>query len=227
MAKPSSTATWDSNGTNLVAPISGHITDGFATDEIPDSASENGWRNIVGQWTDYLNTGDLELGDITADTVTTTGVITAGGAITAPAYHVTTAQSMVIPAVLSADNSNGLPVLTHLRAFGGWQATASVNPIYYPIMLPVGSVITQYAIDLTKNDTTNAMLSRLVYWDSAEHNVSAGATSSTSAGIAILGESSLSFTVTAGRQYYIKITPGGTVVPSADTFTDVTVKWTY
>lgn len=65
MPKPSLSALWDTAGTNTTALLSGHVTDGFVTDEIPGSAELNQWMQIVGQHCDYLQTGDLELTGLT------------------------------------------------------------------------------------------------------------------------------------------------------------------
>lgn len=62
--KPSAPATWDSNSTNLIAPTSGHKTDGYAIDEVPSSTEINGQLKLIGDWTKYIDDGDIELHDV-------------------------------------------------------------------------------------------------------------------------------------------------------------------
>ena len=52
--KPTLAATWDSNGTNVIAPTSGHKDDGFAVDEVPSSSEVNGQLKLIGEWTEWL-----------------------------------------------------------------------------------------------------------------------------------------------------------------------------
>ncbi len=63
--KPSATAEWDTNSTNLIPTLSGHTTDGYIDDEIPTAAEENGWKQVVGDWTKWLDDGDVALNDVT------------------------------------------------------------------------------------------------------------------------------------------------------------------
>lgn len=69
MPKPTLSAVWDANGTNTTALLSGHVSDGFVNAEIPTSAELNQWMNIVGQYTDYLQTGDLVLDGLSMGSV--------------------------------------------------------------------------------------------------------------------------------------------------------------
>lgn len=57
MPKPVSTYTWDSNGTRVVAVSGTHATDGFALEEIPDSAEFNGMFALNSQWQVWGNEG--------------------------------------------------------------------------------------------------------------------------------------------------------------------------
>lgn len=47
--------TWDSNDTNTVATVAGHVTDGYADDEVPTAAETNGWMRTVALWIIYLS----------------------------------------------------------------------------------------------------------------------------------------------------------------------------
>src|SRR5690349_1601161 len=75
--KPTEPADFDTNGTNTIAVTSGHKTDGWANNEIPTSGEFNTWMRNVGDHTRYLWEGDLELGDVTADSVTVAGDVEA------------------------------------------------------------------------------------------------------------------------------------------------------
>jgi hypothetical protein len=54
MAAPSVYPDWDTNLTNTTAIASGHTTDGYDTDEVPDSDEFNQWMAYVGLWIRYL-----------------------------------------------------------------------------------------------------------------------------------------------------------------------------
>jgi hypothetical protein len=68
MTKPVTPATWDSNGTNLSAPTAGHMTDGYAVNEVPTSTELNGQLQRIGLWTEFIDqhfdsVGDYKHGD--------------------------------------------------------------------------------------------------------------------------------------------------------------------
>lgn len=65
MGKPTLHATWDSNSTNCIVPLTGHISDGFVNNEIPTAGEFNEWMRRVGIHCDYLITGDLEIDGLT------------------------------------------------------------------------------------------------------------------------------------------------------------------
>ncbi|HEY3802247.1 MAG TPA: hypothetical protein VGL61_06545 [Kofleriaceae bacterium] len=80
--KPSPLYNWDTAGTNVIAPTSGHQTSGFATDEVPASSEFNGlWAN----WGDELAWLDYEVSAILAETTKQTAplnYITISGTVT-------------------------------------------------------------------------------------------------------------------------------------------------
>jgi hypothetical protein len=81
-------------------------------------------------------------------------------------------------------------------------------------------------VGVNKNDTNNAVLTKLIHADNTgDHDDSAGAASPIIAGNWATGESSLAVDV-AGSQYYIRITPGGTITPAADRIFAVYVSFT-
>lgn len=54
--RPSTLYVWDSSGTHIVVPTSGHQTSGFVNDEVPGSGEVNGLWQCWGQeltWLDY------------------------------------------------------------------------------------------------------------------------------------------------------------------------------
>lgn len=57
MGAPSSYPDWDTNATNTIPLVAGHITDGWDTDEVPDSDEMNEWMMLVGLWIRYLSSG--------------------------------------------------------------------------------------------------------------------------------------------------------------------------
>lgn len=57
MGAPASFPDFDTNGTHTTPITSGHTTDGFAEDEIPDSDEMNQWMMLVGLWIRYFAGG--------------------------------------------------------------------------------------------------------------------------------------------------------------------------
>ncbi len=55
MSAPLAFPDWDTNLTNLAAPVAGHVTDGYANSEVPASNETNGQLNLIGQWVRFLS----------------------------------------------------------------------------------------------------------------------------------------------------------------------------
>lgn len=90
MSAPVTYPDWDTNATNTSALVSGHVTDGFAADEIPTSRELNEWMMLVGLWIRWIRTAQAEwywmnagLGYNSGATIVPLSVnVTFGGAIT-------------------------------------------------------------------------------------------------------------------------------------------------
>lgn len=58
MPAPSTFPDWDTNATNTVALVSGHVSDGFINNEVPTAGELNEWMMLVGLWIRYHNQRD-------------------------------------------------------------------------------------------------------------------------------------------------------------------------
>lgn len=94
MPKPSILATWasaldypadaapEASTPTKVAPTTGQATIGWRPDQIPTAQEENYWKNAVGQWIAYLNSGVYD-GNLEVDgNLHVTGTSTLDGGIT-------------------------------------------------------------------------------------------------------------------------------------------------
>lgn len=228
MARPTTIPQWDTNLTNTIALIAAHKTDGYPTGGyIPLSGEENTWKNLVYQWINWLQGNILDGNWEYTGNVQVDGTLTGQSSITGTALHFTTAVELQIPILSSTDNIAGAPGAHHTRGQFAWSLQANTNKILYEIELPVGAVIKSYTIDLNKQDTTNAVAAAIVYETSSSENfASTGVTSGLTVGNQSLGESGLSITVVSGRPYYIRVVPGGTATPAADSISNVRITYT-
>ena len=134
----------------------------------------------------------------------------------------------ILPTLSSTDNPNGAPGIHHMRAPGYWTLGANVAPIYFPIVLPPNSVITEWHLDIHKNDTDTQATAELIYADSSAETAIAGTSNGSGvvSGLATMGVSGLAIDVVEGRQYYLKFTPGGTITPAADLIENARIVYT-
>lgn len=66
--KPTLRPDWDTNQTHTTAPLAGHVTDGWASSEIPASDELNEWMRRAGLWTKWLDDGDLAFAGLVMST---------------------------------------------------------------------------------------------------------------------------------------------------------------
>lgn len=78
MPKPSAVPTWNTDGTNRTTPTGGQIATGIVFGEAANSSRMNYLLNLIGQWLTWLDAGVL-----TGVSFVASGVITAGGLLTA------------------------------------------------------------------------------------------------------------------------------------------------
>lgn len=89
-AKPSTVPRWANVGGLIVTPPSGKLDVGWVGGELPAAQFDNWQKNLCGQWTQYLNDGDLTGAHTFASTVRVDGLLTANAGITAAVnQHVT------------------------------------------------------------------------------------------------------------------------------------------
>lgn len=245
MPRPSTLPVWATNanytggpavGTpSCVAPSSAKQQEGWDPSDKPGAQNQNWWQNLVYQWVNWLAAGTLDgnwtfTGNVAIQgTLGVTGAITGSADVTGTVLHYTTAVQQPLPALTSTDNPAGAPGTHHTRNAGGWTFGANTNPIYYPITgLKVGDHIKSYHSDLQKNDTGTAANIEIVSTTIAGPDaVEDGPISSgTGAGLISFGNT-CDIAVASGKQYYVKVIPGGTVTPSADTLQNVYVTITH
>ncbi len=78
MPKPSAVPTWNTDGTNRTTPTGGQIATGIVVGEAANSSRMNYLLNLIGQWLSWIDAGVL-----TGVSYVASGVITAGGLLTA------------------------------------------------------------------------------------------------------------------------------------------------
>jgi hypothetical protein len=54
MSEPTTFPDWDTSNANTIALIAGHVTDGYANNEVPTAGETNTWMMLVGLWIRYL-----------------------------------------------------------------------------------------------------------------------------------------------------------------------------
>lgn len=159
--------------------------------------------------------------------VSSTGVLTAsntivGGEVQASGFRHTAALSVTLPASALLDRLG-----THAAATGASGATnhyilgASTNPLVWPLEAKEGDVITSFGVWVDKNTNGAAAISARLYKTSGttgtETALGAGDSDTSDApGSIVLAEAGLTEAVAEDEQYYLVITPSGSVTGSAD-----------
>lgn len=226
MTRPTHTATWDSNFTNLIAPLSGHITDGYEDSEIPTASEENGWKNIVGTWTEYVNAGNFSdlsavfssltiSSDISgtpnfADTPTFATGLTSSGSLKGTKLLYTSADDEVVPVLDYKDpnashtgNANGTGIIM----------AASSNRIIVPVRKPAGTILTAYNVYFHKTSSGSHSVAARLYKthpDGTESTAGISFSNTLNApGDTEIAASGDPITLLASYQYYLVLTPSG------------------
>lgn len=168
---------------------------------------------------------------------TTSGVLswsnTTTQVVTAATFKNSTADTIAINAMEAVDvNGTHTKATSAIGAQKGWTLAASTNKIAYPIRLPVGARITSYAVWLEKNTNGSATVTARIYATrtstlGTESAQGSGNSSSLNApGFIQLTETGLSIDITAGFEYYVVLTPSGSVTSSADVLYSAEVSYT-
>lgn len=202
----------DLSGTGGGAKIGGAAVGGGAVlaaanlnTQIADLATNWGKKSSANTWT---------LTQTFAAIIATT--VTASDVVQGTALKYTVPATRYIHPTKWTDNATATSFTTHTRGYGSAILGASATPIYCPIEIRDDETITQYRVSVQKNDTSNQITTQIVsVSDAGEVGESAGALSGISAGPIAMDESGLNLTG-SGKRYYVKITPGGTIIPSAD-----------
>lgn len=130
--------------------------------------------------------------------------------IEASVLHFTTALQLVIPAMKSTEVTPTHTKNVTAHAWIGWTLASSVNPIAYPVELPVGYTITSWSIFLKKTSSgTQTHTGRLyrTHSDGTEAAILVGDTNNQNApGDTFLSENGV-HVIEASYQYYLVLTP--------------------
>jgi hypothetical protein len=176
---------------------------------------------VIYQWLAWIDAGAWEAvslvlsGALTVASIVVTGTITAGSTILGTRHLYTTSRTRKIAVTTISDNAASNSCTTHTRLFGHVVLAPSTVPLYAPIASCSTEVVTGYLVSLAKNDSSFAVTSKIVsVLDGVESDETAGTTSGTTLGNVALGESGL--TLPGGKNYYVKITPGGGNAPGED-----------
>lgn len=195
--KPSSVATWDSGSVNLSAPTGGHIASGFASGEVPTSAEMNGWRQIVGAWTQYLSDASF------------TGGVTIAGGLTVDVVH-TSLTRLACYADMQT-TSTGPTVATGTAV--GWVVGTSTGRLYVPLKVNAGETITAWHLFVAKVSASGTISAQLASFDAnagGETLIGTAFTQSTTSSYLQMAKTGLSTVATSTAQYYLVFTGGGT-----------------
>ncbi len=219
-----------------VEPSSGKKATGWRPQEKPKAQNLNWFQNLTWLWLVYLSDGDFQDPATFDDTVgitgrlsalekiyCTTGYYGAAGAtalfpagLTTASLHYTVPVERVVQTILSFENGG----TNHTQGISQWIFSTSGDSVYYPLDVDVDDQITQWRADLDKlTSGSTTFTGDIVSVDSGGETSATGSpvTNSLNApGHTIFGASGLTITVAAGKQYYLKLTPGGSITPSAD-----------
>lgn len=240
--KPAATPRWAATSPGTItgavtAPTSGKKDIGFTPGERGAAQYVNWFFELAYEWCQYLSDGALS-GAITMDSTlaVTTGYYGAAlGAALMPAGATITGtlQGTDLRATaglhFTADVTTVTPVLdmvdlsgSHTRTEDHFLIAASANLIIIPIHgLQVGDILTRWEIIKDKaTSNNNTITGELWSTDGAGTKAAVAASQLTLASnsdhfvtsFALTG----TWTIAAGKQYWLRFTPGGGVAPSAD-----------
>src|SRR6185312_8391482 len=108
--KPSPLYVWDSNGTHVVAPTSGHQSDGYVNNEVPGSGETNG---LLQNWSEELAWLDYQVSALIASQSLWQPpglTVTSGGALLAANYADLSILLYAGTAATVRSRMNALPV---------------------------------------------------------------------------------------------------------------------
>lgn len=215
-AKPPAVDRWASTGVRT-APSSGRQDTGYLDNDVVGEGEINWLLGTGGDWDQYLSDQEFE-GDLDVD----------------GQYYYETSLPIVIPGADAVDLSSSHSVQAVAHGNVGYLLGASTNKIMYKIPgLRVGDHITGWTITVDKETAAlQTILARMYSFAPAalaagtETGLGSGGSNNTAApGIISLTEiGAMDVAVAAGVQYYLTLTPSGSVTPNADRCYEATVK---
>lgn len=226
---------------------------GWKPNSIPGCEVQNWWQNLVGQWTAYLDAGDMEgdwtfAGDVdiaAGQTLTleggeitlgggTGGIQLPNGTVDADTYYHEGPLPLKLPAALCLD-PNG----SHTKKLGassgavvGYTLAASANILCWPVPVPDGCIIASYAIYCRKRTNGSATIASRLWYTTGSNGIetagSAGASNNANApGYVTLAENTLLVApAIASEQFYLVFTPSGSVTTNPDELFHAVVRYT-
>lgn len=246
MAKPNVLANWatDDNypagsepeaGTPTKVPYTlGQEQIGWRPKQRPAAQELNTWMHRVGLWIAYLNAGvwddDLHVtGKLTVDGHIDSGLgalmvevpVTIDGMIDVDTVYFNENELLSIPVGEAIDDAGDLlPELGHTIKHNAVIVGSSSAPVYFPIRLPAGAVVTGYRVELQKNtDSDEEVLFDIVESNRGTDNVIDAANLSTSNAqnqpgdvVVEVAADSGECPIQAGRIYWLRVSlnPGST-----------------
>lgn len=246
MPKPSTAFTWATDATfvapgedwdgeaNKVAPTAGRRAEGYEPNMRVPADELNDILNDIGEWITWLDLEEftnssfetLEVGTSLTGIAGSTLPIPAAVAADGPYYH-EVADTLAIPTCDIIDL-----VGSHTRGAGNIILAASTSELQVPIRLPVGCQIIGWRVYVQKNTSGTAEIEAQVHTQASNSLVPAGVgdTASNSANapgmVTIAPAAAQAIDINPLNQYWLKITPSGSVAPAADRMLHVEIDYT-
>lgn len=224
-------------------------TVGWRPGQKPPAQKLNRWQNLIYQWMEYLDDGDLTGGvsvtggldtddlavaddatigdrlEVIGDIIGNAGApVNLSASARGPRFYHTTALVQTIPPALSRDPNN---THTFNGSGNGWILAMSANRIVYPISLPVGARITGWALYLNKasngTHTHSGRLARCHEDGTEQLRLTGDSNNQNSPGATSLNESG-SEDIVGQYHYYLILTPAAGT--AGDTASHAEVYWT-
>lgn len=229
-----------------VAPSAPKLATGFRPAEKPPAQNLNWMLNALCQWAAYANTNEIDGNLAVTNALTVTGAATIGGALAADTLDLETGATIgavggtekvtillgvespkvcwttAVPRVFPASEFYNQAVHTH--SLYKVLLAATVVPVYMPLRVDVGDVITQWQLRLNKNtDGTNTVNAKIVSSTDggADVDESTGTVpeliNTVTSGPQFMSHVETdTIVIASGKQYFLKVWTTGFNAPAGD-----------
>lgn len=196
------------------APTSGQATIGWRPNQIPTAQEQNYWMDLVADWIAYLDAADIAGNLKVTGNLWVTGTSQLDGAVTAPNYKYTTAQTNYVPAG-HAVSSYGHVLDAPTGGF--WPLLTITGQLVYPFAVRAGDRITAWRVYIDKISGAGTVTAQLRKFGNtapgvySETTIGGIASKATTAGVEAMAISGLTEDVgiTKGG-YHVVVNGGGT-----------------